>query len=61
MTSWLNKKLYVLNVVCEIKEEFLILWRELSTTTKQSKHHQEFIIQLLVDAEAIKNNITKEL
>ncbi len=61
MTLLLNKKLSRLNIICEIKEEFLILWRELSPATKQNKKYQQSIVRLLTDSETIKNNQNKEL
>ena len=61
MISKQSKQLHKLNVICEIKEELLILWRELSTANKKNKKHQQSIIRLLTDNEAIKNKYIKDL
>lgn len=61
MTLSLSQKLQRLNIICEIKEELLILWRELSTSSKQNKKHQQSLVRLLTDTETLKNKQNKEL
>ncbi len=61
MISQFSRNLQKLNALCEIKEEFLILWQKLSTKTKQDRKYQNLIIRLLTDIENIKNNQNKEL
>ncbi len=65
MTSKKNKRLHQLNIVCEIKEEFMILWQELSKHSKQDKNNQQLISKLLADVGILKakiqNNQPKEL
>lgn len=61
MIYFKNSILRKLNHICELKEEFTILWRSLSSQTKQNKNLQSSLIKLLIETDRIKNTLIKEI